>query len=157
MVRRNEKVLYKGTPGEWAIVDGIAEITNGNEWLPYPNDATQLLETAREYGWFADDGLPAPGDRCRRNGNGHPFIRVELGRSPGVNARGGADSYGYHFHVVWHMPDPTEDDPGFWLPVKDQMFMRTSFDTQWWSVRSLSEIRNTITRNPVILPAYELP
>jgi len=156
---RIEDVPLEGTPGDVRIIGETAMISNGVLWLPYPEGARSLIEMAQDHGWGHDDGMPRTGRRCRLYGGTVPYIRVLIGRNPGINAVYGSPALGCRFHITWRMSSPeSERERLTWLLGK--MYVKTSLVTtesgqaMWQAVPSIKTIREMIAREPVRVPSH---
>lgn len=138
----------QGTPGEMKIVAGIVMISNGKMWLPYPETAHDLIQTAQDHGWGFDDGIPV-----RVDPDGVPYVRILIGRESGENAHEpGTVVQGQQFHIMWRMPNP-KTDPRKRSWTLAEIYVKTSKTGGTWErVPSLKTVRAAVSGQPVQVP-----
>jgi hypothetical protein len=134
-----------GVPGETRIVAGVATISNGEKWLPYPSTAHELICEAQKLGWGFDDGIPV-----RLDHKGTPFVRVLIGREAGETAdEVGVVSPGIQFHITWNAPEKGADSRASWK--LGEIYVKTSEKPEWETVSSMKTVRATMATHPVVL------
>jgi len=125
-------------PGEIVIGDhrvnhdGILEIRASRKWIPYPEDARQLICLALNNGWGVDDGLPT-----RHTKDGEVYIRVLIGRERGPK------SSAFQFHLTWRLRDHQ------WYTTEGYVNVGTHDWSAWRTIRSRDYVTSTIMNNPV--------
>ena len=124
--------------------DGNVEIKASRKWIPYPEDAQELIDLANAYGWGVDQGLPT-----RHTHDGEIYVRVLIGRERGPNPLNGKASNGVQFHLTWRLRDHA------WFTSEGYANVGNRAWSSWRTVRSYDYVRNTITNNPVKLPQEE--
>jgi hypothetical protein len=141
-----------GAPGETRIVAGVATISNGERWFPYPSTAHDLITEAQKLGWGFDDGIPV-----RLDHKGTPFVRILIGREAGENAdRPDEPSPGIQFHITWNAPVKGADSRASWK--LGEIYVKTSEKPEWEAVPSMKTVRATMASHPVVLESrYPVP
>jgi hypothetical protein len=124
--------------GSVRTVHGQTEIYVGN-WIPYPQQASDLVALAYDHGWAVDDGLPD----LKLKDDGYPFIRVLIARPAGVMARSLVlASPAYQFHITWNASS-TEWKLGTIYVKSDQ---------EAWKDTTFRDVRTKIVKFAVKLP-----
>jgi hypothetical protein len=137
-------------PGEIVLgdhrltADGNLEVKASRKWVPYPEDAIDLIALARDNGWGVDNGLPT-----RHTHDGEVYIRLLIGRERGLNPLTGKASNGVQFHLTWRLRDHT------WYTTEGYVNVGNRAWSAWRTIRSREYVRQTITNNPVSLAVEE--
>ena len=118
--------------------DGNVEIKASRKWIPFPQEAQELIDLAQANGWGVDKGLPS-----RHTKMGEVFIRLLIGRERGPNPLTGKKSNGVQFHLTWRLRDHE------WYTSEGYVNMGNRAWSSWRTVRSREYIRETIANNPV--------
>lgn len=120
--------------------DSKTEIKASRKWIPYPEEAAELIELALANGWGVDNGLPS-----RHTQTGEVFIRLLIGRERGPNPLTGKTSNGVQFHLTWRLRDHEWYTSEGYVNVGDRKW------SAWRTIRLREYVRQTITNNPVTL------
>jgi hypothetical protein len=153
MMEAEQKIPTKGSrempptrPGEIVLGDhrttpaGKLEIKAERKWIPYPRQATELIDMAHAHGWGTDNGLPV-----RHTTDGTIYIRILVGRERGHNALTGTESMAAQFHLTWVLNHETwETGPGY---------VKVGIKKNAWRGANSADARKMIAGNPVTLPS----
>ena len=134
-------------PGEIVFGDsrrnaeGRLEIKASRKWIPYPQEAAELIDMAIAHGWGTDDGLPV-----RHTMQGEIFIRILIGRERGTNALTGKVVNGLQFHLTWRLRDHE------WVSSEGYVNVGTPSWSSWRRTRP-EFARKAIAGNPLEFPS----
>lgn len=127
---------------------GRVKIYSGTRWLDYPVEAAKLIDEAIACGWGFDDGMP-----IRHLADGTAYVRVLVGREPGIIADGtDGKSDGWQFHVTF-----TIRETGAGWDMNKGYHKTSSGEGGWLETSSLRYIRQTMHRYRVTPDMSDVP